>query len=65
MSSIRDNQDRSLSLDEEQRLQDLEREKDSIEAGPHSGFADAIRVTRLNSEIEALEERIERKRQLE
>ena len=65
MSSIRVNQDRSLSLDEEQRLHDVEREKDSIEAGPHNGFADAVRVTRLNSEIEALEERVEREKQLE
>jgi len=57
-------QDRTLSLDEH-RLENLESEESSIEAGPHDGFADANRVTKLKSEIEALEESIEREKQRE
>jgi hypothetical protein len=65
MTSIHGDQDRTLSLDEEHRLDNLEREENSIEASPHTGFADAIRVTKLKSEIEALEEHNEREKQLE
>ena len=65
MSGIHDDEDRSLSLDEEHRLDNLEREENSIEVSPHSGFADATRATKLKSEIEALEEHIEREKQLE
>jgi hypothetical protein len=65
MSSIHGNQDRSFSPDEEHKLQSLEREESSIEAGPHVGFADATRVTKLKSEIDELEEHIQREKQLE
>jgi len=65
MSSIHDDEDHSSSLDEEHRLKNLERDENSIEASPHNGFADATRVTKLRSEIETLEEDIERKKQLE
>lgn len=62
MTTIYGDQDRTLSLDEERRLENLEREENSIEASPHDGFADAARVTKLESEIEALEEDIEREK---
>jgi hypothetical protein len=57
-------QDR-MSLDDEHSLDNLEREEDSIEAGPHNGFADATRVTKLRSEIEALKEHIDEEKQRE
>jgi hypothetical protein len=62
MSADRDDQFRNLA-DEESELQALEREKKAIESRPHDGFADAARVVRLESEIEALDERIEREKQ--
>jgi hypothetical protein len=64
MTSIYSDQDRTLSPDEEHRLDKLEREENSIETSPHNGFADATRVTKLRFEIEALEEHIEREKQL-
>jgi hypothetical protein len=65
MTGIYGDQDRTLLFDEEHRLDSLEREESSIETGPHNGFADASRVTKLRSEIEALEEQIEREKQRE
>jgi hypothetical protein len=62
MSDDRGDQSRNLA-DEESKLQALEREKEAIQSGPHDGFADATRVVRLESEIEALDERIEREKQ--
>jgi hypothetical protein len=58
----RDDQFRN-SVDEQSELQALEREKEAIESRPHDGFADAARVVRLESEIEALDERIGREKQ--
>ena len=63
MTDIYGDQNRTSSLNEERRLEDLESEENSIEASPHDGFADASRVTKLRSEIEALEEDIEREKQ--
>jgi hypothetical protein len=51
------------AANEESELQALEREKEAVESRPHDGFADAARVVRLESEIEALDERIEREKQ--
>jgi hypothetical protein len=62
MSDDRGDQSRKLA-DEESELQALEKEKEAIENRPHDGFADAARVVRLESEIEALDERIEREKQ--
>lgn len=62
MSDIREDQLRT-SANEESELQALEREKENIENRPHDGFADAARVVRLESEIEALGERTEREKQ--
>ena len=62
MSDAPDNQFQTLA-DEESRLQDLEREKEALESRPHNGFADATRVVRLESEIEALDEDIEQEKQ--
>ena len=49
--------------DEEKKLEELEREEAVLESGPHDGFADASRVVRLESEVEALDQRIEREKQ--
>ena len=49
--------------DEESSLQSLESEKQALEQRPHDGFADAVREVRLNSEIEALEQRIAQNKQ--
>ena len=46
MTSSWEDQDRVLSLDEKQKLENLT-EKSSIEASPHDGFADATRVPRF------------------
>ena len=62
MSDSRDDQFRA-SASEENELQALEREKEALENRPHDGFADAARVVRLESEIEALDERMEREKQ--
>ena len=51
--------DRELR-DEEGKLQDLENEESALESRPHDGFADATRVARPKSEIEALDEQIQR-----
>ena len=51
------------TLDDEQTLQTLENEKTAFETRPHKGYADAARVATLNSEIEAIEDRIARERQ--
>ena len=61
MSDIRDDPF-AAPTDEESELQALEREKEAIESRPHDGFADAARVVRLESEIEALDERLEREK---
>jgi hypothetical protein len=53
----------TIALDEERRLQDLRSERDFMQARPHDGFADAIRVTGLDSEIQALEDHIAREKQ--
>jgi hypothetical protein len=44
-------------------LQKLEEEKAAIQSRPHDGYADAARVIRLESEIEAIEERIAQEKQ--
>jgi len=62
MSDNRDDQFRA-SGNEESELRALEREKEAIENRPHDGFADAARVVRLDSEIEALDELIEQEKQ--
>lgn len=62
MSDISDERDHA-SADDESRLEDLEREKEEFESRPHSGFADAVRVVRLESEIDALEENLTREKQ--
>jgi hypothetical protein len=62
MSDIRDNQFRN-SANEESELQELQREKEALESRPHDGFADAARVVRLESEIEALNQQMEREKQ--
>ena len=62
MSDNRDDQFRN-SANEESELQALEREKEVLESRPHDGFEDAARVVQLESEIEALDERIEREKQ--
>jgi uncharacterized protein involved in exopolysaccharide biosynthesis len=49
--------------DDEQTLQRLEEEKAAIQSRQHNGYADASRLVRLESEIEAVEERIARERQ--
>ena len=54
--------DRELRVNEGS-LQDLENEKAILENRPHDGFADATRVVKLESEIEALDEDIEREKQ--
>jgi hypothetical protein len=51
------------SANEESELLALEREKEALESRPHDGFADAARVVRLESEIEALDDRMEREKQ--
>jgi hypothetical protein len=48
---------------DEHTLQQLEQEKTALESRPTSGYADASRVARLNSEIEAVEDRTARKKQ--
>lgn len=50
--------------DEERKLQKLEEEKDAVESEPHSGFKDATRFVQLDSEIEAVEDRITKEKQL-
>jgi len=62
MSDTRENQDPALA-EAESRRQTLETEKAALQNRPHSGFADAARVLRLESEIEALDEQIEREKQ--
>ena len=62
MSDNRDDQFQG-STNEQSELQALERKKEALETRPHDGFADATRVVRLESEIEALDERIEREEQ--
>jgi hypothetical protein len=52
-----------MTLDEERRLQDLKSERDFIQARPHDRFADATRVSRLDSEIQAFEDHIAREKQ--
>ena len=54
--------DRELR-DDEERLRDLENEEATIANRPHDGFADASRMVRLESEIEALDEQIQREKQ--
>lgn len=49
--------------DDEGRLRDLENEEATLENRPHDGFADASRVARLESEIETLDEQIQREKQ--
>jgi uncharacterized protein involved in exopolysaccharide biosynthesis len=54
----------SMSVsDHEFTLQKLEEEKAAIQSRPHDGYADAARVIRLESEIEAIEERIAQEKQ--
>ena len=53
----------TMTLDEERRLQDLKSERDFIQARPHDRFADATRVSRLDSEIQAFEDHIAREKQ--
>jgi hypothetical protein len=62
MSDISDDQFRTPP-NEESEIQALEREKAIIESRPHDGFADALRVVRLESEIGELDDRIEREKQ--
>lgn len=62
MADMREDQDQTLA-DKEDRLRALEREKEALENRPHSGFADAARVAKLASEIEALGESVARERQ--
>ena len=50
-------------LGEENKLAELERQKSIIETEDHRGFGDAIRLIRLKSEMEALEENIRHDRQ--
>jgi len=49
--------------DDEHTLQQLQQEKTALESRPHNGYADAARAAELNSEIEAIEDRIARKKQ--
>ncbi len=48
-------QQESLVLSEEQRLEHLEEETRALEASPHHAFTDAIRVNRLRGQMEDLE----------
>ena len=49
--------------DNERKLEKLEKEKDEVQSEPHSGFKDATRFVQLDSEIEAIEDRITREKQ--
>jgi predicted nucleic acid-binding Zn-ribbon protein len=49
--------------DDEQTLQKLEEEKAAIQSRLHDGYTDAARSAQLESEIEAVEERIAREKQ--
>jgi hypothetical protein len=49
--------------DDEQTIQNLEQEEAAIQSRPHNGYSDAARFTRLESEIQAVEERISREKQ--
>jgi hypothetical protein len=49
--------------DDEHELQRLEEEKTAVQGRPHDGYADAARFIELESEIEAVEERITRGKQ--
>jgi hypothetical protein len=44
--------------EEENKLAELERQKNTIETEDHRGFGDAIRLIQLKGEMEALEENI-------
>jgi len=49
--------------DDERAIQRLEQEKAAFESRPHSGYADASHVRGLDSEIEAIRNRIAREKQ--
>ena len=48
-------QQEALIASEEQRLERLEEETRALDASPHHGFTDAIKVSRLRDQMEDLE----------
>ena len=48
-------QQEALIASEEQRLERLEEETRALDASPHHGFTDAIKVNRLRDQMEDLE----------